>query len=537
MESSKSLRQLLKGTRFWNRAGATLAIVALAVSAFMVTTFRAVMADGSDSTKIEAQLSGAMLNGLIPKGEAELESFTDGSRKFEIEVENVNLPDGTVLNVVVDGTKVGTLTLALHRATLELKREDGATLPQINSRTRIVITDSTGNTILAGAFSNIPPSPSPTGSPTPSSTVNPNAAVRLEARLAGGAISGLTPKGKAKFLTRPDGRRKLNVEIEKVNVTPGTVLNVLLDNVKVGEIVIGQGLEGELELDTQKGNTVPKVNASSTIVIGNLQNATMLSGVFNTVRNDVQGNDIDNDEMFVEQQYNDFLDREGDDSGLDFWEQQIKNCGANAACREVARINTSGAFFLSIEFRDTGYLLYRFNKESFGAMPRRNDFMVEMQSIAQGVIVNSPGWEQKLEDNKRREAERFVQRQDFRNRFDDKSNRDFVNLLFSNAGITPDPTERENLIKGLDARTETRATVLRKVAENIEFSRKEQNPAFVLMQYFGYLHRNPDEGVDHDLSGFNFWLGKLNEHQGNFVEAEMVKAFLNSTEYRQRFDW
>jgi len=57
------------------------------------------------------------------------------------------------------------------------------------------------------------------------------------------------------------------------------------------------------------------------------------------------------------------------------------------------------------------------------------------------------------------------------------------------------------------------------------------------MQYFGYLHRNPDEGQDHDLSGFNFWLEKLNENHGDFHQAEMVKAFLSSAEYRQRFDW
>jgi len=401
------------------------------------------------------------------------------------------------------------------------------------------VTSAAGNTILSGMFTTAAPTPTPTGSPTPtpSPTINPNAAVRLEARLAGGAINELMPKGKAKSLVRPDGRSKLNVEIEKVNVAPGTVLNVLVDNVKVGEIVIGQELEGELELDTQKGNIVPNVTTSSTVVIANLQNATILSGVFNTIRKDVEANDIDDDEMFVEQQYNDFLDREGDDTGLDFWEQQIKNCGSNTACRDVARINTSGAFFLSIEFRDTGYLLYRFNKESFGSMPRRNDFMVEMQSVAKGVIVNAPGWAEKLEDNKRQEAERFVQLPEFHDRFDDKSNRDFVNLLFTNAGINPDATERENLIKGLDSGVETRATVLRKVADNAEFSSKEQNPAFVLMQYFGYLHRNPDEGADHDLSGFNFWLSKLNEHQGNFVEAEMVKAFLNSAEYRQLCDW
>jgi hypothetical protein len=57
------------------------------------------------------------------------------------------------------------------------------------------------------------------------------------------------------------------------------------------------------------------------------------------------------------------------------------------------------------------------------------------------------------------------------------------------------------------------------------------------MQYFGYLHRNPDEGADHDLSGFNFWLKKLDDNGGDFRSAEMVKAFLNAGEYRQRFDW
>jgi hypothetical protein len=88
-----------------------------------------------------------------------------------------------------------------------------------------------------------------------------------------------------------------------------------------------------------------------------------------------------------------------------------------------------------------------------------------------------------------------------------------------------------------DSGTDSRASVLRKVAENSEFKRKETNPAFVLMQYFGYLHRNPDEGPDHDFGGFNFWLNKLNEHGGNFEQAEMVKAFIVSGEYRNSFDW
>jgi hypothetical protein len=55
------------------------------------------------------------------------------------------------------------------------------------------------------------------------------------------------------------------------------------------------------------------------------------------------------------------------------------------------------------------------------------------------------------------------------------------------------------------------------------------------MQYYGYLRRNPNDAPNTDFSGWNFWLSKLNQFGGNFVQAEMVKAFLDSTEYRQRF--
>jgi len=55
------------------------------------------------------------------------------------------------------------------------------------------------------------------------------------------------------------------------------------------------------------------------------------------------------------------------------------------------------------------------------------------------------------------------------------------------------------------------------------------------MQYVGYLRRNPDDAPDNNLDGLNFWLTKLNQFNGNFIEAEMVKAFLVSGEYRERF--
>jgi hypothetical protein len=80
-----------------------------------------------------------------------------------------------------------------------------------------------------------------------------------------------------------------------------------------------------------------------------------------------------------------------------------------------------------------------------------------------------------------------------------------------------------------------RAQVLRAVADIAEFRRRQLCKAFVLMQYFGYLRRAPNESPDTNFDGYNFWLSKLNEFNGNFVRAEMVKAFISSDEYRKRF--
>jgi len=88
---------------------------------------------------------------------------------------------------------------------------------------------------------------------------------------------------------------------------------------------------------------------------------------------------------------------------------------------------------------------------------------------------------------------------------------------------------RDSLVAGLNGATETRATVLRKVAESEELKLREFNKAFVLMEYFGYLRRDPDQ------AGYAFWVNKLNAFNGDFVAAEMVKAFITSSEYRQRF--
>ena len=73
------------------------------------------------------------------------------------------------------------------------------------------------------------------------------------------------------------------------------------------------------------------------------------------------------------------------------------------------------------------------------------------------------------------------------------------------------------------------------MSENSTLQQQEFNRAFVLMQYFGYLRRNPNDAPDTNFDGYNFWLNKLSQLDGNFINAEMVKAFITSGEYRQRF--
>jgi hypothetical protein len=256
-----------------------------------------------------------------------------------------------------------------------------------------------------------------------------------------------------------------------------------------------------------------------------------------------------NTAFFVRQHYHDFLNREPDAAGLAFWMNQIDSCG-DAQCRELKKINVSAAFFLSIEFQETGYLVYRNYKAAFGdttspnvSVPvpiiRLNEFLPDSQRIGLGVQVGIGNWEQQLESNKVAYFQEFVQRQRFLGAFPlSMTPAQFVDKLNQNSGGVLSQSERDQLVAELNGAptvTQGRASVLRKVADDSDMKNNERNRAFVLMQYFGYLRRNPDDPQDTDFRGWEFWLNKLNQFNGNFVDAEMVKAFITSGEYSDRF--
>ena len=259
-------------------------------------------------------------------------------------------------------------------------------------------------------------------------------------------------------------------------------------------------------------------------------------------------NPIDCAEFFVRQQYRDFLNREPDADGLAFWTNEILSCGGDAQCIDGKRINVSAAYFLSIEFQQTGYLVYRIYKASYGNLPgmpvpiRLSEFLPDRQQIGQGVIVNQTGWEQVLENNKQAFTSDFVQRSRFTSAFPTSMTpTEFVNKLFSDAGLTPSGADYLAALNDFGAATNSadlaaRSRALRLVAENSTLAQQEFNRAFVLMQYFGYLRRNPNDSPDGNLDGYNFWLTKLTQFNGDYSGAEMVKAFITSGEYRRRFE-
>jgi len=137
-------------------------------------------------------------------------------------------------------------------------------------------------------------------------------------------------------------------------------------------------------------------------------------------------NPIDQANFFVHQHYIDFLSREPDPGGFAFWTNEIAGCAPQPQCTDIKRVNVSAAFFLSIEFQDTGYLVERIYKAAYGdvngtstlggthqlkvPVVRLNEFLPDTQEIGQGIIVGQGSWQQQLDNNKAAFTAEFVQR-------------------------------------------------------------------------------------------------------------------------------
>jgi Tol biopolymer transport system component len=239
-------------------------------------------------------------------------------------------------------------------------------------------------------------------------------------------------------------------------------------------------------------------------------------------------NPIDEPQFFVRQHYLDFLNREPDQAGYDYWVNQITQCATDLLCVHHRRIGVSGAFFVELEFQRTGYVVYRMHRAAFGTWPNTStrgnltaaQFFADRPLLTEGAD---------LAQSTINFANSFVQRPAFLQVYPTSlTNAEFVNKLFDMAELSPYTIERQQQIDAMNNAGKTRAQVLLDVIEISEFKTREYNRAFVLMQYFGYLRRDPDQ------NGYDFWLNILNNREPNNYRG-MICAFLTSEEYQRRF--
>jgi hypothetical protein len=264
-------------------------------------------------------------------------------------------------------------------------------------------------------------------------------------------------------------------------------------------------------------------------VLGTVSTATLTISDNDTIA--PTSNPSDAAQFLVRQHYSDFLARSPDQGGLDYWTQQITQCGADQACVRARRIAVSAAFFIENEFQETGGYVYRAYKAAFGSLsgaPNRANLTYDQFMADRGFVVGGP----QLDQSKTDFANTFVQRSAFTSLYPNSMTAgQYVDALNANTGGSLTTGQRDALANSLAGGTETRGSVLRKIAENQTFTDREYNASFVLAAYFDYLRRDPEQG------GYDFWLDQINRFpvRDLTIERAMVCSFITSLEYQQRF--
>lgn len=303
------MQKATKNTRIFR-----VTLIAAAVFAWVALPFilqNRVSANG-DSLPILVRTANLVspTGSINPHGAAEFQLYESGQKELEVQIEDVSLANGTVVEAFVGGNSVGMFTLDLQRGRLKLRTADGQTVPDVPAGATVEVRN--GATVLvAGTFTGggstptptASPSGSPTGSPTgsPSPTASPSASPtaspsptgspspspspsgspgesEIYAALTGATINGTMPRGFAVYEVH-SSRTELEIRVRQVNLPAGTSLAARLNGNPVGNVIMESGGEGRLRLRSDRGETVPVVVVGDAIVIRN-GDATILSGTF-----------------------------------------------------------------------------------------------------------------------------------------------------------------------------------------------------------------------------------------------------------------
>jgi hypothetical protein len=174
--------------------------------------------------------------------------------------------------------------------------------------------------------------------------------------------------------------------------------------------------------------------------------------------------------------------------------------------------------------------LLRLQIASYGTLPRYTDFMRDLHELGRDVIAGTGNTESRLTQNFRHLAEQWVNRPEFVSAYRSLSDEEFVASVNANAGVQLDEAVRATVTKELKEKRATRADVLLRLVEDSRFAEREKNRSVVLLHFFGYLRRNPDDPPDNNLNGLLHWVGELNK---GYDPAALSYAFASSIEHQR----
>jgi hypothetical protein len=202
---------------------------------------------------------------------------------------------------------------------------------------------------------------------------------------------------------------------------------------------------------------------------------------------------------------------------------------AELELRDWASMLDEDSLNLLGQYTDWSRALYRLHLVARGRMPRYAEFMPDARALGRGLIPGTEEAQRDFDGRLSALAREWEKRADFQSAFGALDDARYVERLYENAGVEADPSERAALANALASRTETRAGALLKVAADPRLAERGRQRALLLLHYFAFLRRNPDDPPDHNLEGFNFWLSNL-ERTGD--PDKIALAFRDSIEYK-----
>ncbi len=222
----------------------------------------------------------------------------------------------------------------------------------------------------------------------------------------------------------------------------------------------------------------------------------------------VKDNDVfANNQLFIMQQYRDFLTREADSTGLNYWGGEFTSGRQNRA----TMVKSS---FDSNEFQGTISPLVRLY---IAYLQRDPDYAGLQFQIGQRKGGRSLA----------QISQDFAQSPEFQAQYGALDNQQFVARVYQNVlGRVGDAAGVAFFKSQLDTGALTRGQMMLTFSESNEFQAQVNSRVYVVMIYAGMLRR------ESDLAGRNFWIDVVNRGQ---APLDIINSFLVAPEYRARF--